>query len=304
MGSPSSTTTTRWRRRSTRSTCGLANALDMADKTITYRLIVKEVAPRARCLRDVHAEAAVRRERLGMHTHHVALQGRPQPVLRRRRSVPPLRWASSSSPACSSHAREFVAVFAQWVNSYKRLVPGLRGAGLRRLVAAEPLGAHPHPAVQAGLRAGDPGRDCCPDPACNPYLTFAALLHAGLEGIEKGYELPDPMETNLYHLTSEERRERGIVSLPETLGEAIDALYASDLVSKRDRHHIFGNYIEAEAQGVGRLPRPAHAVGARPLPLGSLRLSSLRPGDAENLLPPHREQILAAFPRKRVKERS
>src|SRR5262249_33826112 len=57
----------------------------------------------------------------------------------------------------------------------------------------------------------------CPDPACNPYLTFAALLHAGLEGIEQGYELPDPMETNLYHLSSEQRRERGIVSLPETL---------------------------------------------------------------------------------------
>ena len=46
----------------------------------------------------------------------------------------------------------------------------------------------------------------CPDPACNPYLAFAALLHAGLEGIEKGYELPEPMETNLYHLTPERAR--------------------------------------------------------------------------------------------------
>ena len=62
----------------------------------------------------------------------------------------------------------------------------------------------------------------CPDPACNPYLTFAALLQAGLEGIEKGYELPEPMEKNLYHLTPEERRRLGIEQLPETLGDAIE----------------------------------------------------------------------------------
>ena len=51
----------------------------------------------------------------------------------------------------------------------------------------------------------------CPDPACNPYLTFAAMLHAGLEGIEKGYELPEPMETNLYDLSADERARLGVV---------------------------------------------------------------------------------------------
>ena len=84
----------------------------------------------------------------------------------------------------------------------------------------------------------------CPDPACNPYLTFACLLHAGLNGIEKGYELPDPMETNLYHLTAEERRELGIVSLPETLGEAIDELAGSELMARALGEHIFPRYIE------------------------------------------------------------
>ena len=84
----------------------------------------------------------------------------------------------------------------------------------------------------------------CPDPACNPYLTFAALLHAGLEGIEKGYELPPPMETNLYHLTAEERRERGIVSLPETLGEAIDELAQSVLMRRALGDHIFDAYVK------------------------------------------------------------
>ena len=84
----------------------------------------------------------------------------------------------------------------------------------------------------------------CPDPACNPYLTFAALLMAGLEGVERGYELPEPMETNLYHLTPEQRRERGIVSLPETLGEAIDELAQSELVRKALGPHIFDRFVE------------------------------------------------------------
>ena len=76
------------------------------------------------------------------------------------------------------------------------------------------------------------------------YLTFASLLHAGLEGIEQGYELPDPMETNLYHLTAEQRRERGIVSLPETLGEAVDELSQSELAKKALGQHIFDRYVE------------------------------------------------------------
>jgi glutamine synthetase len=83
-----------------------------------------------------------------------------------------------------------------------------------------------------------------PDPACNPYLAFAALLQAGLEGIEKGYELPAPMERNLYRLTASERREQGIVSLPESLGEAIDELSASDLMRRTLGDHIFPRYVE------------------------------------------------------------
>ena len=153
------------------------------------------------------------------------------------------RPARRSSPvSCATRVRSS-AIFAQWVNSYKRLVPGYE-APVRRLVAAEPLGADPDPALQPGNEQATRAEIRCPDPACNPYLTFAALLHAGLEGIEKGYELPDPMETNLYHLTAEQRKERGIVSLPETLGEAIDALADSELAKKAMGQHIFDRYVE------------------------------------------------------------
>jgi glutamine synthetase len=194
----------------------------MADDTMTYRLIVKEIAMKygwhatfmpkplfgengsgctrtSRCSRTAATRSSTATTSTGPLGRRQGVHRRPAP-----------------------HAREISAVFAQWVNSYKRLVPGYEApvyvAWSRRnrsaLIRIPLYKPGKEQATRAELR--------CPDPACNPYLTFAALLHAGLEGIEKGYELPEPMETNLYHLTAEERRSAGIVSLPETLGEAIE----------------------------------------------------------------------------------
>src|SRR5438067_1700024 len=142
------------------------------------------------------------------------------------------------------HAREITAVFAQWVNSYKRLVPGYEAPVYVAWSRRNRSALIRIPLYKPGSEQATRAEIRCPDPACNPYLTFAALLHAGLEGIERGYELPPPMETNLYHLTAEQRRERGIVSLPETLGEAIDALAESELARKALGPHIFDRYVE------------------------------------------------------------
>ncbi len=146
------------------------------------------------------------------------------------------------------HARELSSIFAQWVNSYKRLVPGYEApvyiAWSRRNRSAliRVPGQRPgsRPATCAELR--------CPDPACNPYLTFAVLLHAGLEGIEKGYELPEPMEKNLYHLSPDERRRLGIEQLPETLGEAIELTAESELCLRALGEHVFNRYVEIKRQ--------------------------------------------------------
>ena len=124
-------------------------------------------------------------------------------------------------------------MFAQWVNSYKRLVPGYEAPVYVAWSRRNRSALIRIPLYKPGNEQATRAEIRCPDPACNPYLTFAALLHAGLEGIEKGYELPDPMETNLYHLTPEQRKERGIVSLPETLGEAIDELAALGAGARR-----------------------------------------------------------------------
>jgi glutamine synthetase len=219
-------------------------AADMADFMLTYRLIVKEVAKQHGYHATFMPKPLFGENGSGMHTHQSLFAGG-----RNMFFDADDKWHLSDTGKAFiagqlRHAREITAVFAQWVNSYKRLVPGFEApvyvawsqrnrSALIRIPLYKPGSEN---ATRAELR--------CPDPACNPYLTFACLLHAGLEGIEQGYELPDPMETNLYHLTPEQRRERGIVSLPETLGEAIDELSRSELVKKALGPHIFDRYIE------------------------------------------------------------
>src|SRR5512144_2866816 len=146
------------------------------------------------------------------------------------------------------HAREIAPLFAQWVNSYKRLVPGYEApvylSWSRRNRSALIRVPLYHPGKESATRA----ELRCPDPACNPYLCFAAMLQAGLEGIEHGYELPEPMEQNLYHLTPEERQRRGIEQLPETLGEAIEIAAESELVLRVLGEHAFNRFIEIKRQ--------------------------------------------------------
>ncbi len=130
------------------------------------------------------------------------------------------------------------------MNSYKRLVPGYEAPVYVAWSRRNRSALIRIPLYKPGAEAATRAEIRCPDPACNPYLTFATLLHAGLDGIEKGYELPAPMEKNLYHLTAEERAKQGIVSLPETLGEAVSELAQSELIRRALGPHIFDRYVE------------------------------------------------------------
>jgi glutamine synthetase len=220
------------------------DALDMADHTITYRLVVKEMAAKFGAYATFMPKPLFGENGSGMHTHQSLFAGGKNAFFDEDDESHLSDVGKAFIAGQLHHAREISAVFAQWVNSYKRLVPGYEApvycAWSRRNRSALIRIPLYHPGKEQATRA----EIRCPDPACNPYLTFAALLHAGLEGIEKGYELPPPMEQNLYHLTAEQRRERGIVALPETLGEAIDELAGSALARQALGPHIFDRYVE------------------------------------------------------------
>jgi len=221
-----------------------ASALDMADHTITYRLIVKEVAAKHGVYATFMPKPLYGENGSGMHTHmSLFTDGRNQ--FFDGDDAHHLSTAGKQFIAgLLRHARELAPVFAQWVNSYKRLVPGFEAPVYVAWSQRNRSALIRIPLYKPGSEQATRAEIRCPDPACNPYLTFAALLHAGLEGIENGYELADPMDSNLYHLTPEQRRERGIISLPETLGEAIDEFSQSDLMRRAFGDHIFDNYVK------------------------------------------------------------
>jgi glutamine synthetase len=221
-----------------------SDALSMADHTVTYRLIVKEIAKKAGFHATFMPKPIFGENGSGMHTHQSLFKDGRNAFFDGDDA-----WNLSAAGKAFiagqlRHARELSAVFAQWVNSYKRLVPGYEAPVYVAWSRRNRSALIRIPLYKPGAEQATRAEIRCPDPACNPYLTFATLLHAGLEGIEQGYELPEPMETNLYHLTPEQRKERGIVSLPETLGEAVDALAGSELVRKALGPHIFDRYVE------------------------------------------------------------
>jgi glutamine synthetase len=225
-----------------------ADALAMADHTMTYRLIVKEVAAWHGYYATFMPKPLFGENGSGMHTHMSLFKGNRNQFFDRRDDYHLSDNAKSFIAGLLVHAREMSAVLAQWVNSYKRLVPGYEAPVYVAWSQRNRSALVRIPLYKPGSEQATRAEIRCPDPACNPYLAFAALLHAGLEGIEKGYELPEPMERNLYRLSARERREQGIVSLPESLGEAIDELAESDLMRRALGEHIFPRYIELKRQ--------------------------------------------------------
>jgi glutamine synthetase len=221
-----------------------APALTMADHTMTYRLIVKEVAKKAGFHATFMPKPIFGENGSGMHTHQSLFKDGRNAFFDADDDWHLSDVGKGFIAGQLRHAREISAVFAQWVNSYKRLVPGYEAPVYVAWSRRNRSALIRNPLYKPGAEQATRAEIRCPDPACNPYLTFATLLHAGLEGIEQGYDLPEPMETNLYHLTAEQRTERGITALPETLGEAITELSKSELVRKALGPHIFDRYVE------------------------------------------------------------
>ena len=220
------------------------DALAMADKTLTYRLVVKEVAAWHGYYATFMPKPLFGENGSGMHTHmSLFKRGRNQFFdAKDPHHLSPT--AKAFIAGILTHAREMSAVLAQWVNSYKRLVPGYEAPVYVAWSQRNRSALVRIPLYKPGSEQATRAEIRCPDPACNPYLAFAALLHAGLEGIEQGYKLPDEMTTNLYRLSDEERIEQGIEALPGSLGEAVEELAGSALMERALGDHIFPRYVE------------------------------------------------------------
>ncbi|MFC1752168.1 glutamine synthetase family protein [Thermoproteota archaeon] len=220
------------------------DALEMADNVITYKVVVKEIASKFGVYATFMPKPIFGQNGSGMHTHQSLFKGSKNAFFDPKSKDGLSKVAHSYIAGLLKYSKEICSIFAQTTNSYKRLVPGYEApvyvAWSRRNRSALIRVPMYHPGQEKATRCEF--RAC--DPACNPYLAFAAMLQAGLDGIEEGYKAPKAMEKNLYHLTDTERKEQGIETLPDNLGYAISITEDSKLVKKTLGDHIFPRFVE------------------------------------------------------------
>jgi len=211
---------------------------------MTARLIIKEIARQSGVYATFMPKPLKDQNGSGMHVHQSLFRNGKNAFYGRRDPHHLSNVAKHYTAGLLRHAREIVSVTNQWVNSYKRLVPGFEApayicwgsrnrSALARVPFDRPLKDEPR---RVEFR--------CPDPACNPYLAFAVMLRAGLKGIEEGYDLPKPIEQDVYLMGEQEREKLGIQCLPDSLYAAIEVTSGSRLVRETLGDALFEKFIE------------------------------------------------------------
>lgn len=216
-----------------------AEALKMADSVMTYRVVVKEVAQQNGVYASFMPKPMFGEAGSGMHVHQSLFKDGRNAFYEADDPYHLSRTARSYIAGILAHAREICLVTNQWVNSYKRLVSGYEAP-------VYVCWAHRNRSALVRVPMYKPGKENAtrielrsPDPACNPYLAFAVMLAAGLDGIERGLDLPDDVDDDVYEMSQGERDRRGIGTLPGDLDEAILAMEGSSLVREALGDQVF-----------------------------------------------------------------
>ncbi len=220
------------------------DALTMADTVMTYKLVVKEIASSHGYYASFMPKPTSGINGNGMHTQ-MSLSKGDENIFYGEND--PHHLSDTGRQFCAGllkHAREITLVTNQWVNSYKRLVPSYEAPTYITWAEVNRSDLIRIPSYKAGRESSRRIEYRAPDPACNPYLAFSVMLSAGLEGIEKEYQLPQALEKSAHDMTSLELEKQGIESLPGNLWEAIQVTEQSSLVKEALGKDVFDNFIE------------------------------------------------------------
>ena len=226
-----------------------SDALSTADNATTFKYALKEIAKQHGLYASFMPKPIFGINGSGMHTHQsLASLSTGKNVFydaNDKYSLSPI--AKSYMAGVLKHARAMIAILAPTVNSYKRLVPGYEAPtylvwGRRNRSALIRV-----PMISAGRSVEGTRMELrCPDPSANPYLAFAVMIAAGLDGVENNLELPDPVEESLYEMDAARVAQQGIRELPGSLDEAIDEMRADPVVTGALGDHVLSNFLEAK----------------------------------------------------------
>lgn len=226
------------------------NALSTADNAVTLKYTLKAIAAEHGLHCTFMPKPIFGINGSGMHTHQSLsnLDGSENLFADANDDYGISTVAKKYIAGQLKHARGMCAVLAPLVNSYKRLVPGYEApvyiswARVNRSALIRVPKNRPNKPQAARIELR------CPDPSCNPYLAFAVMVRAGLEGIEQNLDVPEPVEENLYHFDESERRRRNIQTLPGTLPEALEEMERDELVRETLGDHITERLLEAKRE--------------------------------------------------------
>jgi glutamine synthetase len=221
------------------------DAMTTADHLSTFKFVVRNMALRHGLHATFMPKPIFGQNGSGMHTHQSLFAGDANAFY--DESDPDglsqvMRWYVGG---LLKHARAFCAVTNPLVNSYKRLVPGYEAPVN---VAWSHRNRSPMIRIPARRGAGTRVELRMPDPAANPYLALAVQLAAGLDGIRKQIDPPDPVDKNIFELTVRERRRYKIQALPRDLGEAVEEFRKSELMQETLGSHVFEHFMAAKEQ--------------------------------------------------------
>lgn len=219
------------------------DALTMADNVIISKYVIKEIAQQNGIYASFMPKPLFGVNGSGMHVHQSLFNGNKNAFFDKKDKYHLSELAKQFIAGQLIHAREICSLSSQWVNSYKRLVSGYEAPVYASWAQKNRTTMLRVPLYRPGNEKATRVELRCPDPACNPYLAFAVMLAAGLEGIEKKYKLMAPVEPNLYNMAMEERQRRGVTSLPGNLFEAILETEKSQFVKATLGEHIFSRFL-------------------------------------------------------------
>ncbi|HAX98695.1 MAG TPA: glutamine synthetase [Candidatus Atribacteria bacterium] len=222
------------------------DALKMADNVMTYRIVVKEIAQKYGFYATFMPKPLAGINGSGMHVHQSLFNGDHNGFFNGEDTYYLSDMAKKYIAGILTHAREIALVTNQWVNSYKRLVPGYEAPVYICWARRNRSALVRVPLYKPGMEKATRIEVRNPDPACNPYLAFSAMLTAGLAGIENNYQLPDPIEKDVYHMSQKDRESYRIKSLPGSLREAIDCASESSLLKNALGDHIYEYLIQSK----------------------------------------------------------
>ncbi|MDP2921562.1 MAG: glutamine synthetase, partial [Candidatus Omnitrophota bacterium] len=219
------------------------DALTMADNVMTYRLVVKEIARQHGIYATFMPKPIFGINGSGMHVHQSLFKGDKNAFFEKGEKYYLSSIGKAYTAGILKHSPEITAITSQWVNSYKRLVPGYEAPVYICWAQMNRSALVRIPMYKPGKEKSTRIEYRSPDPSCNPYLAFSVMLAAGLEGINKKYKLSEPANDNIYHMSEEEKEKAGIKSLPEDLLEAIKIAEKSKLIKECLGDKVFEYFI-------------------------------------------------------------